>query len=160
MSPEIPIHPIVDSMRNLSPYHIYNALTQSHDELALFQQQRRNPLQLADFARISIRQAVGGQHFIEKVGHLPFPSRIITFLKADFTEQLSRKVFSTIIVHIVHIPHCAHCTHSTLSILIYFHFSRLSPCLPTSSQYISSLDNRIAEQILRRAGLQEMRIKS
>ena len=95
----IPIHPIVASMGNLSPYQINDALTQTHDELALFQQQRRNPLQLADFARISIRQAVGGQHFIKKIGHLPLPSKIKSFLKADLTEQLIRKVFSTIIVH-------------------------------------------------------------
>ena len=60
MRPILSIHPIIDSMENLSPYHINGALTQTHDELALFQQQRHNPLQLVDFARISIRQAVGG----------------------------------------------------------------------------------------------------
>ena len=113
--PEVPIHPIVDNMINLSPYHIYDALTQTHDELALFQQQRRNPLQLVDFARISIRQTVGGQHFMEKVDQLPLPSRIKSFVKADFTEQLNRKVFSTIILH---------------NTLISFQLSRLVPNLP------------------------------
>ena len=44
MRPILPIHPIIDSMEKLSPYHIYDALTQTHDELALFQQQRHNPL--------------------------------------------------------------------------------------------------------------------
>ena len=93
VSPEAHLHRCIADVKNLVTSLRYAALMKAHQELALFQQQRRNPLQLADFARISVRQAVGGQHFVEKIGHLPLPSRIKSFLNADFTAQLISRVF-------------------------------------------------------------------
>ena len=72
------------------PFHRYEALTTAHDELALFQEQRRKLLRLDDFATISVREAVAGQHFIKKIEQLRIPSRMKSFLNADYTAQLSR----------------------------------------------------------------------
>ena len=93
LTPEAHLHPIIADVKNIVPCLRHDALMKAHNELALFQQQRLNPLQLADFARISIRQAVGGQHFITKIAQIPLPSRIKSDLKADFTAQLISRVF-------------------------------------------------------------------
>ena len=69
--PETPLFPIIDGVRNIDPYRRHEALAKAHNEFALFQQQRRKPLRLEDFAMISIRQAVGARHFIEKLYLLP-----------------------------------------------------------------------------------------
>ena len=42
---ETRLHPIVECLRNLDPHHRYDGLTQAHDELGLFQKQRRTRLQ-------------------------------------------------------------------------------------------------------------------
>ena len=69
--PEAPIHPIIDGVRNNVPHQGYIALEKGHDELALFQERRRNPLRLCDFARISVRQVVGGQHLVKETRTTP-----------------------------------------------------------------------------------------
>ena len=91
--PETSLHPIIGSLKNVIPPRRLEALTKAHNELTLFQKQRGNPLLLADLARISIRQAVGGQHFIRKIEDLPLPSRVKSFVNADFTAQLPTRVF-------------------------------------------------------------------
>ena len=87
--PEASLHPIIGGLKNIIPPRRHEALTKAHNELTLFQKQRGNPLLLTDLARISIRQAVGGQPFIRKIDDLPLPSRVKSFLNADFTEQLT-----------------------------------------------------------------------
>ena len=91
--PEARLHPIIDGWKNIAPHYRYGALGKVHDELALFQEQRQNPLRLGHFARISVRQEVGGQHFVKKIEQLPLPSRMKSYLNADFTAQLTRRVF-------------------------------------------------------------------
>ena len=91
--PEASLHPIIGGLKNMIPSWRHEALTKAHNELTLFQKQRGNQLLLADLARMSIRQAVGGQHFIRKIDYLPLPSRVNSFFNADFTAQLTTRVF-------------------------------------------------------------------
>ena len=91
--PEAPLPPIIDGLKYIAPHYRYVALGKGQDELALFQEQRQNPLRLGDFARISVRHAAGGQHFVMKIEQLPLPSRMKSYLNADFTAQLTRRVF-------------------------------------------------------------------
>ena len=92
---EASLDPIVGSVQNIDPYNRYAAVNIAHDELAFFQEQLWKPLWLDDFARISIRQAVAGQNFIKKIEQLPLPSRMKSFLNADYTAQLSTRVFDS-----------------------------------------------------------------
>ena len=91
--PEARLHPIIDCLKNIAPHYRSGAQGQAHDELALFQEQRQHQLRLGDFARISVRQAVEGQHFLKQIQQLPLPCRMKSYLNADFTAQLSRRVF-------------------------------------------------------------------
>ena len=59
---------------------------------SLSQERRRKPLRHDGFARISIRQAIGGQHLIKKFEELPFPTKLKSFIHAAFTAQLTFRV--------------------------------------------------------------------
>ena len=96
--PEAPLHPIINVVRNIAAHFRYGAVTKAHDERAFFQDQRRYPLRLDDIARISVREALGGQHFVKKIYQLPLPSRMKSDLNSDYTAQLSRWVFHSNIV--------------------------------------------------------------
>ena len=97
--PEERLHPILDGLRNIAPHYRYGALGTAHDEVALLQAQRENPLRLGDFASISVRQAVGGQHFVKKIEQFHLPSKMKSYQKADFTAHITKRVFHYKIVH-------------------------------------------------------------
>ena len=91
--PEARLHPIIDRLRKIAPHYRYGALSKAHDELALFQEQRQNPLRLGIFARISVRQAGGGQDFVKKINNSLFLEVRNQILTTDFTAQLDRREF-------------------------------------------------------------------
>ena len=62
------------------------------EELRYLKHLHRKPLRLQDLARISIRNAVGGQHFKAGVSKLPLPPRLKAFVRADITRQLRKRV--------------------------------------------------------------------
>ena len=68
--------------------------TQMEEELRYLIQLHGMPLRLQDLARISIRKAVGGQHFKSRVSKLPLPPRLKAFVRADITRQLLKRVCS------------------------------------------------------------------
>ena len=49
---------------------------------------RRQPLRLLDLSRISIRKAVGGQHFEAAIRQLPLPQKMKSFVRADIMPSL------------------------------------------------------------------------
>ena len=75
-------------------YHqLYGAIDLPKDEHDFTQERLRKPLRLEDLGRISIRQAVGGEHFTKNADHLPLPTMLKSFLHAVFTDQLTFRVF-------------------------------------------------------------------
>ena len=72
--------------------------TQMEEELRYLIHLHRKPLRLQDLARISIRKAVGGQHFKAGVSKLPLPPRLKAFVRADITRQLLKRVSSHSII--------------------------------------------------------------
>ena len=66
--------------------------TQMEEELRYLIHLHRKPLRLQDLARISIRKAVGGQHFKSRVSKLPLPPRLKAFVRADITRLLLKRV--------------------------------------------------------------------
>ena len=49
---------------------------------------RRQPLRLVNLSRISIRKAVGGQHFEAAIRQLPLPKKMKAFVRADIMPSL------------------------------------------------------------------------
>ena len=86
------IHPVITHLKEVVWPDWEVMWSTMENELCYVRNLRRRPLRLQDIARISIRRAVGGQHFKARVRKLSLPPKMKAFVRADITRQLLRMV--------------------------------------------------------------------